>query len=254
MINKVIAGHGVRKTGLEIARGICAKLLREDSSYSIAGKLVLNWGKSDAEGLPGYADATFLNTPSAVSIASSKIATLGLIGEEFSVACTTEHATACAWAEHGGVMGRDLDRGYGGRGITVYAQGDTIGTHRFYTKYFKARDEYRIHVGKKTDGTYAVIDCQRKSLRQDDQRPDTPQFAVRNHENGFIFERGVDVPAIVKAVSMGAISTIGLDFGAVDIKHNASSNEVKVLEINTAPGLTGTTLENYINFFGEHYA
>ena len=41
------------------------------------------------------------------------------------------------------------------------------------------------------------------------------------------------------------MESIGLDFGAVDVIYNGHSNRAYVLEINTAPGLTGTTLDNY---------
>jgi D-alanine-D-alanine ligase-like ATP-grasp enzyme len=40
-----------------------------------------------------------------------------------------------------------------------------------------------------------------------------------------------------------------LDFGAVDIIYNAKRNECYVLEVNTAPGLEGTTVEKYATKF-----
>ena len=45
----------------------------------------------------------------------------------------------------------------------------------------------------------------------------------------------------------------GLDFGAVDVIYNVHHKKAYVLEVNTAPGLEGTTLEVYAraisNFF-----
>ena len=38
---------------------------------------------------------------------------------------------------------------------------------------------------------------------------------------------------------------VGLKFGAVDLIWNELENKSYVLEINTAPGLTGATLEKY---------
>jgi hypothetical protein len=40
-----------------------------------------------------------------------------------------------------------------------------------------------------------------------------------------------------------------LDFGAVDLIWNENQNVVYVLEVNTAPGMEGTTLENYCDAF-----
>ena len=42
---------------------------------------------------------------------------------------------------------------------------------------------------------------------------------------------------------------IDLQFGAVDIIWNEKENKCYVLEINTAPGLVGTTLTKYTEAF-----
>ena len=42
-----------------------------------------------------------------------------------------------------------------------------------------------------------------------------------------------------------AIKALGLDFGAVDIIYNEAEDQHYVLEVNTAPGLEGTTLQKY---------
>jgi glutathione synthase/RimK-type ligase-like ATP-grasp enzyme len=46
---------------------------------------------------------------------------------------------------------------------------------------------------------------------------------------------------------LAAVSALGLDFGAVDIIWNEREDKCYVLEVNTAPGLQGSTLENYAN-------
>lgn len=116
-----------------------------------------------------------------------------------------------------------------------------IDNTKFVTEYFKATDEYRIHVmcGK-------VIFAQRKGLRTDDQRPENPNFMIRNHENGFIFQiHDITIPQDVAQQSIQAVQELGLDFGAVDIRYNPNQRKACVLEINTAPALTGSTLEKY---------
>ena len=120
---------------------------------------------------------------------------------------------------------------------------------KFITSYFKGVDEYRVHVmlGQ-------VIFLQRKALRTDENRPENPSFIVRNHDNGFIFQHNnIEVPELVQNASVKAVKALGLDFGAVDIKYNQNDNTYCILEINSAPGLTGTTLEVYTEAFTNIY-
>jgi len=42
------------------------------------------------------------------------------------------------------------------------------------------------------------------------------------------------------------MKTCDLDFGAVDVVFNSKEKLAYVLEINTAPGLTGSTLDGYV--------
>lgn len=62
----------------------------------------------------------------------------------------------------------------------------------------------------------------------------------------WIFEnQGLKIPDSAKELAIGVVGAVGLDFGAVDIVlHN---NVPKVLEINSAPGMEGTTLERYFD-------
>ena len=120
----------------------------------------------------------------------------------------------------------------------IFAQAKLI------TGYFKAPDEYRVHVmfGQ-------PIFAQRKSLRTDELRPETPNFIIRNHTNGFIFQQNnVSIPQDALNQSVKAVQALGLDFGAVDIRVNSNGRPC-ILEVNTAPGLSGTTLETYVNAF-----
>ena len=116
---------------------------------------------------------------------------------------------------------------------------------KFVSSYFNAKDEYRVHVfcGQ-------AIHVQRKGLRTDDQRPETPSFYIRNHANGFVFQvSDVSPPDSVMQASINSVNALGLHFGAVDIRYNPQRNEYCVLEVNTAPALQGTTLERYRDSF-----
>ena len=46
-------------------------------------------------------------------------------------------------------------------------------------------------------------------------------------------------------LAISAVDSLGLDFGAVDIIWNESEDQYYVLEVNTAPGVEGTTLQKY---------
>lgn len=55
---------------------------------------------------------------------------------------------------------------------------------------------------------------------------------------------GVVVSDETKAEAVKAVAALGLDFGAVDIVIDREGKPV-ILEVNTAPGIQGTTLTNY---------
>jgi D-alanine-D-alanine ligase-like ATP-grasp enzyme len=54
---------------------------------------------------------------------------------------------------------------------------------------------------------------------------------------------------MVTSEAIKAVNCLGLYFGAADVIWNDKEQRAYVLEVNTAPGLEGTTLENYANAF-----
>jgi D-alanine-D-alanine ligase-like ATP-grasp enzyme len=56
---------------------------------------------------------------------------------------------------------------------------------------------------------------------------------------------------MVEVQALLAIEACGLDFGAVDIIFNERKQTAFVLEVNTAPGLTGQTVAGYVERFKE---
>lgn len=212
-------------------------------------KTVINWGGGDR--LPDYVTAcTLINPPERVRVASDKTETfVALQRDGVSIPdFTTDRGTAVQWLEAGHtVFARKLTRASSGRGIEIM-----LPDHRdtwevrapLYTKYIKKRDEYRVHVVRGQ-----VIDVQRKGLREEYQGREDVNHLVRNLANGFVFVRndGREVPACVREVGIAAVNALRLDFGAVDIVYNARQGTAYCIEVNTAPGLQGTTVENYAN-------
>lgn len=144
------------------------------------------------------------------------------------------------------VVCRTVLNGHSGAGIVMADSRDDLVPAPLYVKYVKKQEEYRIHVGRDHQGT-RVISEQRKVRDRDREVTD---WRIRNHGNGFVFQRqGIQVPDLARDAAMRCIEVLGLDFGAVDVIWNSRQQRAYVLEVNSAPGLEGTTVQDYANFF-----
>lgn len=227
----------------------CLRIKHKDSRFRGRGnKTVINWGASE---LPAeVTKCRIINDPRAVAVASNKLSFMIAMSEQedFDVNIpefTTDREVAEMWVEEGtAVMCRRLLNANSGRGIVYADAADKIVDAPLYTKYMKKAEEFRIHVYDNT-----VIDCQRKARRR--EVPDANvNWKIRNLEGGFIYARtDIQVPDAVLTQAISSVNACKLDFGAVDVIYNARRQEATVLEVNTAPGLVGTTLEKYTEAF-----
>lgn len=160
---------------------------------------------------------------------------------------TVDRAVAEGWIGEGGsVVCRTILRGHSGAGISVATTPAELVDAPLYVRYLKKKKEFRVHVLKET-----IIDVQEKRRRRD--YPDEPNFLVRNHHTGWVYCRDEIIePEGLRQAAQAAVQKLGLDFGAVDIIWNEYQNKCYVLEVNTAPGLEGTTLENYGTCFNNY--
>lgn len=175
------------------------------------------------------------------AVASNKLETFRALESQHVpiVPFTTDPAIAGEWDQ---IVCRATLTGHSGQGITIVARGGTLPHVPLFTQYIKKSMECRIHVfnGK-------VIDAQVKKQRRDLPEGFEVDSQVRNIHTGWVYCREDFTPDDrVKALAIAATAAVGLDFGAVDIIYNKYYNEYSVLEINTAPGLEGTTLTNYV--------
>jgi hypothetical protein len=203
---------------------------------------IINWGNSQVPNwMNKWEDQVILNHPDNVKIASNKLLTFQKFAEH-DVKCpewTTNYPEGLG-GDHW--FARKTLTGKGGDGIVSFVLGEDI-VAPLYTKYFKKKHEFRVHV---FDGK--VIDFVLKKKRLEHQ----VNYQVRNHDGGWVFCReGVIVPVVVLQEAIKAVAALGLTFGAVDIGYNEKRNEPCVFEVNTAPGLEGTTLDRYVKAFKE---
>lgn len=142
------------------------------------------------------------------------------------------------------VVCRTVLAGHSGEGIVIADTREQLVACSLYVKYVKKQEEYRVHCSRDQ-----IIAIQRKARRLDTP-DDAVNWKVRNHSNGFVFVReNVNPHDSVTAAATAALAAVGLDFGAVDVIWNAKQERAYVLEINTAPGLEGQTVEDYARYF-----
>lgn len=140
------------------------------------------------------------------------------------------------------VFARRLVNATNGRGIVEFKAGDpNIPQAPLYTGYIKKKAEYRVHVmfGE-------VIDVQqKKKARNFEGERDT---RIRNANNGYVYCRdGINPPDGLHDVAIRAVAACGYSYGAVDVIYNERNNQLYALEVNSRPGLMGTTITKYVS-------
>jgi len=207
---------------------------------------VINWGYSNQ---PEYLYSSTLNWFFDIANAVDKLETFKLLKEYDvqSVEWTEDMKTALAWQEQGDtVIGRKTLTGYGGAGILIFNKETPLTHCKLYTKYKKKKNEYRVHVFKGE-----VIDITQKKKKTDATNLNTK---IRNYHNGWVYCRSdIFIPLGIGELAINAMKALCLGHGAVDIIWNEKEDKCYVLEINTAPGLVGTTLDKYAQAFSKDF-
>lgn len=227
--------------------------VRSDGRYTpLNTDLVVNWGSSTIPiWMDGVVPSRLLNHPTHVQVACNKTTTLlKLLQEHISVVpFTVERSIALEWQQQGQtVFSRTLPNSHSGRGIIINRPTDEITPAPLYTLYKKKRSEFRVHVFKGR-----VLDVQEKRREAGFIRTDG-QSLIRSHANGWVFCREhIILPDGLAQLAVRAIAALNLDFGAVDIIYNERENQLYVLEVNTAVGLQGVTLDKYKDAIKSYY-
>ena len=218
--------------------------------------VIINWGRSSpVRYVRTHLD---LNKHEAIALASNKLKTFETLSdagfEYLPDWCTTRYDASdmLYHATNGGerlgkesIYCRTSLTSHSGGGIVIAKNILDLVDAPLYTVGTRHKYEFRVHVFKGK-----AIDVQQKRRRLDYNGPDT---GIRNHSNGYIYARStVDYPDELLSSSIQAVNLLGLDFGAVDIGYRERDGKIFVFEVNTAPGLTGTTLDKYVQAFKEY--
>lgn len=232
----------------QLAEAMGVKRIKHNNSKVNGGPgvTIFNWGAGTLPDALLARGTTIYNKPANVNQMANKLYAFQTLSKVCRMPEWTDNSKLVRqWLEAGHmVFARTQLNGHSGAGIVVMdpEHQDTWDTRaNLYTKYVKKETEFRIHI---VQGN--VIDRQRKGLAEEFKGRADNNFLIRNLANGFVYVRNnIEVPADVETQALLAMGSSGLDYGAVDVLWNRASQKAYVLEINTAPGLTGTTPQNW---------
>lgn len=213
------------------------------------GDFIINWGNSVTptwmNAYRAVQGAVFLNKPENVANAANKLRTFRILeAAGVSIPNYFTHASEVVNLP-GTFYGRSVLTGHSGAGIHVLRLGDRMVECPLYTEAIENDGEYRVHV---MNGE--VIDYIKKRRRSGEQ-PNQEQNDIRNLANGWVYTReNLRRLERIEQLAINAVAALSLDFGAVDIIKNPNG-DVFVLEVNTACGMSDTTLELYSEAFSD---
>ncbi len=242
--------YGNSKSARVLARELGCKRIRFNKlTYRHRiGTKVINWGSQRNNwSIP---ESDFINKPRAVALAANKLSCFRAL--ESQHVPTLVHITDKAIAEIHLSEGetiycRSTLNGHSGAGITVLSDPDEIIPDcPLYTLGLDDWTEWRIHIGLQKDLDNVILIQQK--IKEGASRANPGSDPVRNHAAGYKFRQTeLSPPEGLEEIAWSALAALGLDFGAIDMAHTADG--WKVIEINTACGLDGTTHEKYANYF-----
>lgn len=224
---KILSPRSTRPTARALAEALGGRLAGTQLVRPLRADKVVCWGPVDT--LRPIQARLILSNGNLDKL--SQYQTLAEIVPEF----TTNREKAREWlAEGKEVFARTLLRANSGKGIIRFTGDENAPV---YTLYIPKKHEYRIHV---FNGE--IIDEQMKKGRAGAEK----NHQIRNLANGFIYARdGINIPQEARELALRAVRELNYTWGAVDLIHNERQKKIYVLEVNSAPGLTGTTLRKY---------
>ena len=238
-----------------LAESLGIKRLKHAGSKFVGKKddQLINWGCGNRlwDAPENIFPGEVLNKHTQVNLCSNKQKFFQYVSrqdpEVVLVPWTVSIDEAVKWCQDGEVVvAREVLQGHSGEGIKIFDQGLDFVHAPLYTKYVPKKAEFRVHIVRGE-----IIDVQQK-IRDPNQEP--VDWRVRSHQNGFIFARNdIEPNEAILEEAKRAMTAIGLDFGGVDVIWNDKHQKAYVLEINSACGLEGATVEKYATAFKKHF-
>ena len=224
-----------------LARGLGALRTEGNKRYS-KPSVFINWGKSSTV-ITGRGVMKVYNAPTSVGKAANKLTALTIMKANNVpvIPFTTSKDEALTWLDVDGVVyARSRLSASQGSGIILVTEDSyEMPSVSLYTKAIVKGAEYRVHIADNK-----VIDFTRKRRRDGGDA----NHYIKNSANGWVFCRQEEeLPKQAEIAAIMAVASLGLDFGAVDVI--VKDNKPYILEVNTAPGIEGTTLDKYIEYF-----
>lgn len=230
------------KSATLLAETLNAPMVGRDINMLSTSKLkpaVINWGHGGDD--PSWmSNLKVLNKPSKVLNAVNKIKTMQLLkaANVRSVPWTTSFAQALEWAMVGRVCCRTKVESKDGDGLVIANNVHQLVDAKLYTKFIRARNEYRVNVvGDQTVAVQLKVRVPGKTSYNDDVKTTSGGY-------GFSLVSEANIPIGIRPLAKAAIKALGLDFGGVDIVVGMDGTPY-VLEVNSAPELTPTTVQGY---------
>ena len=216
----------------------CHIVARDSATYRPRNShLIVNWGCTTS---PTFNRDFDVNLDVYTNRAANKLTAF----ETFKLAnintpeWTTDQNVCTEWLAKGDlVVCRTILNGTNGNGIILAENPEQLVPAPLYTRYKKKKSEFRVHVFNRT-----IIDVQQKKKRMGQET--NPK--IRNVANGWVFCReNIVLPQDAEDLCQRTLDALGLTFGAVDLIFNEKENSSFILEVNTAPGLEGQTIQSY---------
>jgi glutathione synthase/RimK-type ligase-like ATP-grasp enzyme len=137
------------------------------------------------------------------------------------------------------VVCRTKLRGLGGDGIVIADTVDQIVDAPVYVEYHKKTNEYRVNMFKGE-----VVCIREKRKRKDYEAPPERDGRVRSHDNGYVFCTPLKPPPeAITELAKAACKITTSDIVGVDIAYHKTTDYAFLLEVNSAPGMEGLTIE-----------
>lgn len=226
-----------------LAESLGVLRINRDKVSPLKNQLIINWGCSGFN--RPMNNCVVVNFFESVATAANKLKAFDAMnnGHTSLPNYTTDKAAAAEMMRehHWSIVERHTLTGHSGEGIRIVDNPAELSDDaKLYVRYIKKMREIRVHV---MNGS--VIFAQEKKRKVEVPDEDV-NWQVRNLQNGFIYaNQDVVLGHDVENQAISAVQCLNLDFGAVDMIYNSREDRWYVLEINTAPGLTGSTLAAY---------